>query len=82
MTEPPSPLRMLLSRHTKRREFITLLVSWWRGRSRRAVSYQARWPTPAASFAASAAERNSPTGAGLQYPWHQHEMRRRGCAQK
>ncbi len=27
MTEPPSPLRMLLSRHTKRREFITLLGS-------------------------------------------------------
>jgi putative ABC transport system substrate-binding protein len=26
MTEPPSPLRMLLSRHTKRREFITLLL--------------------------------------------------------
>src|SRR6476646_1169342 len=26
MTEPPSPLRMLLSRHTKRRDFITLLV--------------------------------------------------------
>ncbi|HTF77903.1 MAG TPA: hypothetical protein VK620_26950, partial [Bradyrhizobium sp.] len=25
MTEPPSPLRMLLSRHTKRRELITLL---------------------------------------------------------
>jgi putative tryptophan/tyrosine transport system substrate-binding protein len=25
MTEPPSPLRMLLSRHTKRREFITVL---------------------------------------------------------
>jgi hypothetical protein len=25
MTEPPSPLRMLLSRHTKRREFIKLL---------------------------------------------------------
>jgi hypothetical protein len=25
MSEPPSPLRMLLSRHTKRREFITLL---------------------------------------------------------
>src|SRR5258707_5121198 len=25
MTEPPSPLRMLLSRHTKRREFIALL---------------------------------------------------------
>ena len=25
MTEPPSPLRMLLSRHTKRRDFITLL---------------------------------------------------------
>ena len=25
MTEPPSPLRMLLSRHTKHREFITLL---------------------------------------------------------
>ena len=25
MTEPPSPLRLLLSRHTKRREFITLL---------------------------------------------------------
>src|SRR5499433_3413158 len=25
MTEPPSPLTMLLSRHTKRREFITLL---------------------------------------------------------
>src|SRR5262249_19137712 len=25
MTEPPSPLRMLLSRHTKRREFITLV---------------------------------------------------------
>src|SRR6476620_2895142 len=25
MTEPPSPLRMLLSRHTKRREFITFL---------------------------------------------------------
>ena len=25
MTEPPSPLRMLLSRHTKRREFMTLL---------------------------------------------------------
>jgi hypothetical protein len=25
MTEPPSPLRMLLSRHTKRLEFITLL---------------------------------------------------------
>ena len=24
MTEPPSPLRMLLSRHTKRREFIIL----------------------------------------------------------
>src|SRR5262245_33088935 len=31
MTEPPSPLRMLLSRHTKRREFITLVggvVTW------------------------------------------------------
>src|SRR5882672_1050890 len=26
MTEPPSPLRMLLSRHTKRREFITLVT--------------------------------------------------------
>src|SRR5258706_11190111 len=25
MTEPPSPLRMLLSRHTKRREFIMLV---------------------------------------------------------
>ena len=25
MTEPPSPLRMLLYRHTKRRDFITLL---------------------------------------------------------
>ncbi len=25
MTEPPSPLRVLLSQHTKRREFITLL---------------------------------------------------------
>jgi hypothetical protein len=25
MTEPPSPLRMLLSRHTRRREVITLL---------------------------------------------------------
>src|SRR3979411_2203259 len=25
MTEPPSPPRMLLSRHTKRREFIALL---------------------------------------------------------
>src|SRR5262244_686935 len=25
MTEPPSPLRMLLSRHTQRRDFITLL---------------------------------------------------------
>jgi hypothetical protein len=25
MTEPSSPLRMLLSRHTKRRQFITLL---------------------------------------------------------
>src|SRR6266511_2281915 len=32
MTEPPSPLRMLLSRHTKRRDFISLLggtaVAW------------------------------------------------------
>jgi hypothetical protein len=27
MTQPPSPLTMLLSRHTKRREFITLLGS-------------------------------------------------------
>src|SRR5262249_12976588 len=27
MTEPPSPVRMLLSRHTSRREFITLLGS-------------------------------------------------------
>jgi hypothetical protein len=27
MTEPPSPLRMLLSRHTKRRRFIALLGS-------------------------------------------------------
>ena len=40
MTEPPSPLRMLLSRHTKRREFITLLGGagrrgrWRRGRSK------------------------------------------------
>ena len=25
MTQPPSPLTMLLSRHTRRREFITLL---------------------------------------------------------
>src|SRR6266404_5922844 len=27
MTQPPSPLTMLLSRHTKRREFITLIGS-------------------------------------------------------
>ena len=26
MTEPPSPLTMLFSRHTNRREFITLLA--------------------------------------------------------
>jgi hypothetical protein len=32
--------------------------------------------------AAIAAERNSPTEAGLQYPWHQHEMRRRGSQKR
>ena len=30
MTEPPSPLTMLFSRHTRRREFITLSAAWRR----------------------------------------------------
>jgi hypothetical protein len=33
MTEPPSPLRMLLSRHTKRREFMTLVGGGLRSRT-------------------------------------------------
>src|SRR5215831_5791890 len=39
MTEPPSPLRMLLSRHTKRREFMMLGGA--------AVTPSLLWPLPA-----------------------------------
>ena len=53
MTEPPSPLRMLLSRHTKRRAFVTLLgaagggVAAFRaraaGRGRRSAAIGVLW---------------------------------------
>ena len=46
MTEPPSPLRMLLSRHTKRREFMTLLQA--DAAAGLAVMLVSNWPPSAA----------------------------------